>query len=315
MNQAFKNPNAWNEFYEKAWDARREIMKSIIDTGESNPLRVINTFASISRFSIEHMPNGADSDFIFEKDKHYRHDDVINVTDNGEEHSIQTHDIGILPTGLAVDVIINHKNQEQLASSYTSCNHTEFIADYCRGKNFDAIIELGSGYSQNLIKIFNQGGPNIPYYGGEFTESGTLCAQMLADLTNEFELIPFRFDYRFPDFSNIPKYKNVLVFTCHSIEQVTYIPETLIPEISKIADNVTCIHIEPFGFQMVSEKDQSEVDKKHRAYFKLKHWNQNLANLLVRHQISGEISLKYIAKNVFGGIDSNPSSLALWKSV
>jgi hypothetical protein len=198
------------------------------------------------------MPEGLGSDFVFEKGKYYRHDHVTNITDNGEAHSIQTHGIGILPTGLEVDVIINHKNQELLASSYTSCNHTEFIADYCRNKNFDAIIELGSRHSQNLIRIFNHGGPKVPYYVGEFTESGTQCAQMLADLTDEFKSIPFRFYYKPPDLSNIPKYKNVLVFTCHSIKQVTYITDALI---SKIADNATYIHIEPFGFQIMIEEN------------------------------------------------------------
>jgi hypothetical protein len=102
---------------------------------------------------------------------------MTNITDNSEAHRIQTHGISILPIGLEVDIIINN-NQKLLASSYTSCNHTEFIADYCRNKNFDAIIELGSGYSQNLIRIFNHGGPKVPYYAGEFTENG---AQMLAD--------------------------------------------------------------------------------------------------------------------------------------
>ncbi|MFT6733849.1 MAG: hypothetical protein ACJAS9_002043 [Polaribacter sp.] len=231
MTQSFKNPNAWNDFSERSWHARKKIMKSIIDSGEKNPLSVIDKFASINRFSIEHMPEGVGTDFIFEKDQFYRHDDVINITKNGEEHSIQTQNIGILPTGLPIDVIINHRDQEQVVSSYTSCNHTEFIADYCRGQNFDAIIELGSGYRKNLIKIFNQGRPNIPYYGGEFTESGTQCAQMLADLSNELSLIPFRFDYRVPDFSNISEYNHVLVFTCHSIEQVEFIPDKLIPEI------------------------------------------------------------------------------------
>lgn len=290
-------------------------MESIINSGETNPLRVINKFSSVSRFSVEHMPGGAGSEFIFEKDKHYRNDDIINVIDKGEKHSIDIQSTSLLPTGMAVDRIINHKNQEQIASSYTSCNHPEFIADYCRERDFDAIIELGSGYSQNLIKIFYQGGPNIPYYGGEFTESGTQCAQMLADITDDMELIPFRFDYQAPDFSAIPKFNKVLVFTCHSIEQVTYIPDNLIPEIAKLADEVTCMHIEPFGFQMVSEESQSELDKKHRNYFRKNHWNQNLAQLLVRHQIAGDISLKYMGKNILGGVDSNPSSLALWKSV
>ena len=41
------NKEYWHSFYSKAWDKRMEIAKSIIDTGETDPHRVVKIFESI----------------------------------------------------------------------------------------------------------------------------------------------------------------------------------------------------------------------------------------------------------------------------
>ncbi len=320
MSEEFENPTQWNEFYEKSWLKRKETMSSIIASGETNPLRIINILSSDIRFTQEETrpsEGGADEPkFIYRKDNDYTMEDVRNVTIVNDRKSINITPQQHVPSGMRADVKVAHRNNYINSPSYSKCDKIDFLVDYCRLRKFDAVIELGSGYSQNLVKLFYQGGPRVPYYGGEFTKSGTECAQMLSKLTEDFELIPFRFDFRQPDFSMIEKYENVLVFSCHAIEQVNFIPGNLLTSISALAKQVTCIHMEPFGFQLSSPSTQNEVDKNHRSYFLDNGWNENLLSQLVLHSCNKNIDLQYVGKNILGGSDvHNPSSLALWKSV
>jgi len=319
LNEYFSNPTKWNDFYEAAWLKRQEIMSSLIKSGETHPLRIIKLFSSIIRFSTqEFIPDEGSSEntrFVFNEDSDYVNEDILNVTILKENTAMTVTPSTLLPSGMKADKKHAHRSNYSSVSSYTSCNKIEFLTDYCRERKFDAVIELGSGYGQNLIELFYQGGPRVPYYAGEFTKSGTDCAKMLGNLMLETELIPFRFDFRNPDLSMIPRYKKVLVFTSHSIEQVGEIPDNLIPAICDLAEQVTCIHIEPFGYQLSSIKNENEVDKNQRQYFKENSWNKNLVRQLVYHSCNEKIDLQYIGKNVLGGGDAhNPSSLALWKS-
>jgi len=290
-------------------------MSRIISSGERNPLRVISELESISRFSEQRRTfDDGNGKFIFEEDINYIQHDISNVQVNAKDRSISIAPVTKYPNGLDIDKILPHRDGNLQVPFYAKNNNMEFIADYCRLRNYDAVIELGSGYAQNLIKLHFLGGPKVPYYAGEYTKSGCECASMLGDLDSEINLIPFDFDYLSADFSSIKQFDNVLVFTCHSIEQVTNIPKDLIPKISRIADNVTCIHIEPFGFQLTSSHNESEVDKCHRSFFAKNAWNQNLASSLVYHHLCNNIELNYISPNIMGGLENNPSSLALWKS-
>ncbi len=318
MRKEFENPTKWNEFYEKVWLKRKEKMTSIIESGESNPMRIINFLSSDIRFVQENnrIPEieGQDPKFIYKNRNGYAMTDVRNVEIIDDRIKITPKQY--IPTGMRADIQVAHRNTYSNTSSYSKCNKIDFLVDYCRLRKFDAVIELGSGYSQNLIRLFYQGGPRVPYYGGEFTQSGTECAKMLSDLTDEFDLIPFRFDFRDADFSAIENYDNVLVFSCHAIEQVNLIPDDLVTKISALSKQVTCIHIEPFGFQLAPSVIESEVDKNHRSYFHKNGWNMNLLSQLLFHNRNKNIDLQYVGKNVLGGSDScNPSSLALWKSI
>ncbi len=320
MGQAFENPTKWNEFYEMSWDGRRKLMSDIISSGETNPLRVVNLFLSSIRLSHEQqrplISDAKNMMGITEGELGSNSVDIRNVSQVDDSKAINITPHMNLPGGRRADIQHVHRNKFSVVSSYTDCDKMDFLADYCQLRNFDAVIELGSGYGGNLVKLFYQGGPKVPYYAGEFTQSGIQCADMLNELSEEFEINSFRFDFRYPNFSFIPKFENILVFTCHSIEQVDFIPDDLLPDISKIAKNVTCIHMEPFGFQMASGDVGRDVDEYHRRFFVEKGWNQNLLNQLIVHTSNGNIDLEYIGKNTLGGSDSHsPSSLAVWKSL
>ncbi len=319
MNQTLDKSTNWSDYYRRAWLKRKKIMSSIIDSGERDPLRVISMLSSMQRLSesMRGTPKHLDSGSVFDIDD-YRHDVVEGIRNVTKKENcsevIVTHQ-KLLPSGAPVDVHRVHRDRYYLSSSYTCCDKVDFIADYCRSNKFDAVIELGSGYCQNLVKLFYKGGPRVPYYGGEFTDSGTDCAKLLSGLCVDFELIPFKFDFCKPDLSSIPKYENVLVFSCHAIEQVNLIPNILLPVIASVAKQVTCIHLEPFGFQMVSPGNDNDQHKDHRDYFHENDWNVNLVSQLISLNRVKTIDLQYLAKNIMGGDDPrNPTSLALWKS-
>ena len=312
MSETLGKQEYWHNYYQQAWQSRQKLMESIIDSGERNPLRVINKLSSILRFSDQ---GKAESTFICQQDSKYIKEDIRNVTITNGGSSINIQPEMKFPGGRSVDALVPHRGSANLVSSYSDSDKVSFIADYCRSRKFDAVIELGSGYSQNLIKLFYLGGPNVPYFGGEYTDSGTRCAEMLSDLAVDFKLIPFKFDFCHPEFSSIPKFDNALVFTSHAIEQVNVIPAELMPKIASIATQVTCLHMEPFGFQLSTPGDEGELDSKQREIFDKNSWNQNLLSQLVFHGCNNNIDLQYIGKNILGGDYHNPCSLALWKSI
>lgn len=313
MNSA--DNTIWNDFYEEAWGARSDIIARLIAEGESHPLRVLKIFESIMRFSKQEriIKNGIGK-FSFYEDVDYLNCDINNILTDYENRSISLSDISKLPNGLASSMKLPLQSLLQEVPQYTSTNKIDFLVDYCRNRKLDAILELGSGYSQNLIKLFYEGGPRVPYYAGEYTQSGVRCSNMLAGLSDELDLTSFEFDYRNPNFSILPKLDNILVFTSHSIEQVDNIPDTLLPLIANIAKNVTCIHFEPFGFQLTSPDQDPEHIMVQRSIFEKNQWNQNLASKLVFHHLNKDINLTYLCPNMFGGEQENPTSLAIWSN-
>lgn len=312
--EAFTN-DIWNDFYEKAWGVRKSIMERMIKEGEKHPLRIISKFESISRFSEQERRVSQEGEvFNFIEDKRYQYPVSSNVLTDNNSRNIQILEPNTLPTGLNIDKKLPHRSGWVQCSEYTYNNNIDFLVDFCRKREFDCVVELGSGYSQNLIKLFYNGGPDVPYYAGEYTESGTQCAQMLSNLDPNLSITAFRFDYKNPDLSNIPKKKNVLVFTCHSIEQVTQLPNELIEEIASLGEIVTCIHIEPFAFQLKGPDQDTPIEAEHRSIFTKNRWNQNLVSCLVYHHLNRRIDIKYLAPNVMGGVEGNPSSLAIWVS-
>lgn len=310
--------NGWNTFYEFAWDARRKLMKEIIDSGESDPLRVINRFDTLVKFSeqkVELDDDGEVTSIAYDLNSNRPEVDISNFSKDGV--NIMTNiECSRLPHGLPVGKQLPFFDKKSETSYYTETDVNTFIADYIAGKEFDAIIELGSGFCQNLIRLFYHGIPKVPMFGLEYTNSGVQCGNMLAQLRDDMELQSLNFDYNAPDFSEISgRFKNVFVFSRHSIEQVQTIPEDLFEKIGAIADKVTGMHFEPFGFQYQLNGEVSEVDAVQRDFFFSKQWNENFVKVIVDQFLNEKIDITYLSKNIFGGEHvGNATSFALWHS-
>lgn len=310
MDQSQSEPNAfWNTFYQDAWKSRTDLIKQIYQDGETHPLRVLKKYESILRLSDQ--PPGLEGHV---RDSRYDAGMHSNVaTSDGNLVLHQTHHI---PTGSRIAKEVVFVDEVIRFSPLFDTVSIKFLADFLRMNDFDAVVELGSGLGANLVRLYYEGGPDVPYYAGEFSESGTECAQFFSDICKDFTLVPFRYDHTKPDLSIVKENKRVFVFTIHSIEQVPELPAVFFEEVASIADHVTCFHIEPFGWQLANlSNSMNEIDKNQMQFTVNQGWNMNLLPTLNAACLQGKINLRYIGKNVFPSIDvENPSSLAHWET-
>jgi hypothetical protein len=103
-----------------------------------------------------------------------------------------------------------------------------------------------------------------------------------------------------------------LVFTMHSLEQVKHIAPELFLAISRVARAVSCLHFEPFGFQVA---DLGPATQAHRELMVGNGWNQNFAAALSQACQQYGLKTSFMATELFlpTGHD-NPTSLAIWHS-
>lgn len=202
-----------------------------------------------------------------------------------------------------------------LVPFYTNTSIIDMIIDALSFDEYDSVVELGCGYGRNLFKIFyNGGGVNLRYFGGEFTSSGVEMARKLASIEPNMRAEFFHFNHLKPKFDkNLDFGKRVLVFTCHTIEQVKEIPDNWFKVVASIAPFVRCIHAEPFGFQICN---LGEASKNHKDYFIQNGWNLNFASTLKKANQNGDIIIEDAMLEYSCGTDPfNPTSIAVWRTV
>jgi hypothetical protein len=117
----------------------------------------------------------------------------------------------------------------------------------------DCIVELGSGIGRNLIALAYRLDPEqrkrILFYACEFTDSGKEVCLALGEMCDNLHILVEHFDYYEPDFSFLPQKSNVLIFTCHSIEQIPALDRRVLEEMIAATDRCFCYHAEPVGWQ------------------------------------------------------------------
>lgn len=281
----------WEIFYKTAWKERANLAEHLISKGIKDPFILLQTINRYERnYELKVNPKSKKPTFI--------------------KRSFEGLG-GTFPTGKPYLKYLP-VNEDWLKIPYYP-DPVDFILDFLEGKDFEAIVELGSGHGGNLIELFYRGGPTeIPYYAGEYTESGNQLINIFSSLREDLNLIPFQFDYKKPDLSVVKEKKKLFIFTSHSIEQVAEISRDLFTYLANYAEHVTCIHFEPFGFQ--TGQHLGRVSKFQASYFKKRDWNLNLGPVLLEAQKAGDIDIKFMAKNVISTTHDNPTSVAIWES-
>ena len=136
----------------------------------------------------------------------------------------------------------------------------------------------------------------------------------LASLDPRLRLETRHFDYRHPDFSNmkIPR-GHVIVFSTHSIEQVSAVPGDLLDKLCALAPEVTGVHFEPIGWQFDGEPS-SAFAVAHQKRCLEKNYNTNFWGLLKRCESRGMIKIVE-AVPYFFGLAYNPPCNVMWNKI
>jgi len=303
--------NTPQNYYKLAWAERLKFVRALIDVGEDNPYRIIKL--------LERHENRHDLGMVSQAAS-FR-DENGNVVEELEVFTGQADWLPIdpgpadslIPTGVAAVTDNSFHGEALTLPAYTDIKGivAGWIIDLV-DDNCDAIVELGAGFGRNLFNVHLGGGPRgIPYFSGEYAESGRELAELLAALDPQLDLRAVAFDHSDADFEFLAGFEQPLVFTCHSIEQVHMLPADYFAKLAAAAPRVTCIHFEPFGFQIDTDNPFS---KQQREMFTDRKWNQNFVPLLQQAANDGTIQVSHIYKDMIPNEAPSPTSVALWRN-
>lgn len=182
------------------------------------------------------------------------------------------------------------------------------------GNDTNTIIELGSGWGRNLFMLWLWGGPRTArYYALEFTPSGRSCSDRLGELLPDMDLRSIEFDYNKPDFSALKiQPGKVVVFSCHSIEQIPNLDDKFIRQLIDLAPQLEGFHFEPVGWQIRAETG-APGEGSTRDYAEHHDYNQNLWQMLTRLQDDGVIRIDAVYPEAYGHTAPNSYSIIKWR--
>ena len=141
-----------------------------------------------------------------------------------------------------------------------------------------AIVDLGSGwgrYSTLLASRF----PGARVFSGELSESGRKVTRLLSD---RFDLGIHSFAFNYLDWSGLREVVEQaeadrwVVFSNHSMEQVTYVDGGMFEFLLDAAPDVRFLHVEPVGWQVASAGRESRCNAPKAALGPHGGYNKNL---------------------------------------
>jgi hypothetical protein len=279
----------WRAKYEQLWAARAELVAQMIARGEADPTRIV---LAVERFEQRFSLYTDGAKWFWKK----------------REFDPKT----LLPSGVPAFRDGAFNGAALQVSAYTYPNMPQFLADFFdEAGPFDTMIELGCGFGQNLFKLHSIGLPlTMRYFGGELAESGVALGRTLAALDRRIAVEFFPFDHLAADLSAVRGAENPLIFTCHSLEQVEIVPQSFFAAIAGCAPKVTCVHLEPFGFQIRPMGKTAQVQRK---FFEKEKWNANLHSAAEQAERAGIIKRTSVIPEIFLSRDEfNVTSLMVW---
>ena len=179
------------------------------------------------------------------------------------------------------------------------------------GEGFDTVAELGGGWGLNLFllsKLIGKSGPRLIL--AKYTETGRKLCEKFEGLRGAPKLQKVFVDHRNLDLSFINETRKLLIFTCHSVEQIDHIPKDYFQKICAAADEVVGLHLEPVGFQLMPDDD---VRKKCRENFtREKRYNLNFFETIKAAETSNILTIRNIEIERFASQPENPTSIIVW---
>jgi len=202
----------------------------------------------------------------------------------------------------------------------------------------DGVVEFGSGLGHNLarlrMRIPNRNG--LTYIACEPSASGRQATELFFASEPKAQLQVLPFDYTTSSLDFLSGFRKLVAFTCHSVEQITVLGTDFYQRLldSPVA---TCIHLEPFGWQihtnLVAEVDALRENMVERGKFLetfvyivdnerfqvnsaawslFCNYNTNLLRLISSASDRGDINIYRLYYDISGGNPFNPSSVVAW---
>ena len=147
----------------------------------------------------------------------------------------------------------------------------------------DAVIDLGAGWGRHSIHLASNN-PHYKVITGELSDSGRKVTDYFKDKYN-LNIDTFSFNWQdhqsLIDLLSSRDYKEIVVFTSNTIEQITEIDTQVFVDLLDLPiDKISMIHIEPVKFQYDGKPSP----------FK-NHYNRNLRLVLQTLEAMGKIEM------------------------
>lgn len=166
----------------------------------------------------------------------------------------------------------------------------------------DSVVELGSGYGLRLFEAWLAGAPKDALYQGiEPTASGRAMASKLAGLEPGIRFVSVAGDHATFDPSSLGGQRTLFV-SCFSLMYVSAVTLDLFRRIAAIPGEVTCLFIEPFGFQISGDDDRARGQK---ATVAANRSNFNFFSVFNQAVGEGLFEPLFIGRDLFGRQDDN----------
>ena len=195
----------------------------------------------------------------------------------------------------------------------------DLVANACDGAT-RRIAELGSGWGTNLFFLrAGAASPETEFVAYEYTAMGREVTQMVAALDPAMKLSVHPFDYFSPDFSALSEPMPTVVFSNHSIEQITTLGATIFDKLLAVPGLQRVVHVEPVGWQLA---DDSLLDRllpptmswrlDFRRRARRHGYNTDLIPLLRGLERDGRIVIERISRDHVGANPLNPGTAIVW---
>jgi hypothetical protein len=202
----------------------------------------------------------------------------------------------------------------------------------------DCVVELGSGLGFNLAALrLRMPHKQFTYVAMEPSESGRKATRMIFSTDPAAAVETHPFDYHQPDFSPLARFKRIIAFTSHSIEQIPLLGAGFYDQLLALPV-MACAHAEPVGWQrfsnIVANMNRLLADEvawhtivpAHCYRFTDEHlaensaiwavsagYNTDLLPIIAAAADAGKLDIRLLSYDVFGANPVNPSTLIAWK--
>ncbi len=312
------NVESVRSHYTAAWGGIHSQIVEMIDSGERNIISIIYAIERKTNSSFD-GPLSVSNAWI----------DTANIPRNGNGVPLLR-----IIAAFGYYVIAPTQMSDELLIS-TVCSYVD--------ENTDYVVELGSGWGRNLFRVqaaLKYRRLKARYAACELTENGRRCTELLWGLDREIPLDVLPFNYYEPDLSFLGKDKNVVFFTCCSIEQITHFNPKVFEVMLENTNECICVNSEPVGWQLDPElrhlasrnENDTELKKLRQEaklslysrqnfplnsflYAKASGYNVDVIEHLNKYRDDGKINVDFILRDYLGLNAQNPLTLIVWRNL